>query len=334
MPRNDYQIDLRADYPARSSRGWAVLTILLIKLIALIPHAIILFFLGIAQFVVAIVAQVAVALNGEYPAGMHSFVAGVLRWQMRVTAFLLSLTDRYPPFTLQPDSGYPIDVAAERPAQSSRVYALFTLLVEVLALAWVVWYLVELARGADWARSLAGLPDNGTTSWGQSPANYNFNVSGWSGLLLRQIAALPHLIVLAVLGIVIAILWIIVQWVILFVARYPRGMYDFTAGVLRWQVRVGGYTLGLTDRYPPFTFDPSIAAPEDEQRGPAGPPLPPAPAAPVAPAPEGTGASAPGGPIPPAPEAPPQAPPVQGPPAPEPPPPPPSTPGGPTPPAP
>ncbi len=277
MPRNDYQIDLRADYPERSSRGWAVLTILLIKLIALIPHAIILFFLGIAQFVVAIVAQVAVALNGEYPAGMHSFVAGVLRWQMRVTAFLLSLTDRYPPFTLQPDSGYPIDVAAERPAQSSRVYALFTLLVEVLAFAWGVFFLIELARGADWARSLVGLPNDGSTSVGRTPTNYNFNATGWSGLLLRQIAALPHLIVLAILGIALVVVWIIVQWVILFVARYPRGMYDFSAGVLRWQVRVGGYTLGLIDRYPPFTFDPSIAGPQEEQRGPAGPPLPPVP---------------------------------------------------------
>ena len=201
MPRTDYPIDLRADYPARSSRGWAVLTIFLIKLIALIPHAIILVFLGIAQFVVAIVAQVAVALNGEYPAGMYSFVAGVLRWQMRVTAFLLSLTDRYPPFTLQPDGAYPIDVAAERPAQSSRVYALFTLLVEVLAVALIGWFLIELARGADWPRSFLGLPADGSTSAGRTPTNYNFNATGWSGLLLRQIAAIPHLIVLAILGI-------------------------------------------------------------------------------------------------------------------------------------
>ena len=335
MPRTDYPIDLRADYPARSSRGWAVLTIFLIKLIALIPHAIILVFLGIAQFVVAIVAQVAVALNGEYPAGMYSFVAGVLRWQMRVTAFLLSLTDRYPPFTLQPDRAYPIDVAAERPAQSSRMYALFTLLVEILAVALIGWFLIELARGADWPRSFLGLPADGSTSAGRTPTNYNFNATGWSGLLLRQIAAIPHLIVLAILGIALFVLWIIVQWVILFVARYPRGMYDFSAGVLRWQVRVGGYTLGLTDRYPPFTFDPSIGRPEDEQGRPAEPPLPPAPAAPAPPPPEGARAPAPGGPTPPAPLGPPpQVPPAQVPPAPEAPAPPPPTPGGPTPPAP
>ena len=48
----------------------------------------------------ALVAQVAVAVNGEYPPGMFDFVAGVLRWGTRVAAFILSLDDRYPPFTL------------------------------------------------------------------------------------------------------------------------------------------------------------------------------------------------------------------------------------------
>jgi hypothetical protein len=311
MPRSDYQIDLRADYPARSSRGWAVLTILLIKLIALIPHFIILVFLGIAQFVVALVAQVAVALNGQYPAGMYTFVAGVLRWQMRVSSFVFSLTDRYPPFTLQPDQRYPVDVAAERPAQSSRVYALFTVLVEILALAWGIWFLVELARGADWARSLAGIPDDGAT-WGQSPANWNFNTAGWTGLLLRQIAAIPHLIVLLVLGIVIVVLWIIVQWVILFIARYPRGMHDFTAGVLRWQTRVGAYTLGLNDRYPPFTFEPSIAGAAEEPGGTALPPMPPVPPAP-GPVPPAPGPTPPAGAAPTPPPGPAPAPPAQGP---------------------
>ena len=117
MALHDYPIDLRADYPERSSRGWAALTILLIKFLALIPHFVILIFLGIAQVVVAIVAQVVVAIKGEYPPGMFDFVAGVLRWSTRVSAFVFSLTDRYPPFTLQPDDSYPVDVVIERPAQ-------------------------------------------------------------------------------------------------------------------------------------------------------------------------------------------------------------------------
>ena len=116
MATGDYPADVRADYPPRSSRGWAVLTILLIKLIALIPHAIVLIFLGIAQWVVAFIAQFVVAFKGEYPAGMHEFVTGVLRWSTRVASFALSLTDKYPPFSLKPLDDYPVDIVVQRPS--------------------------------------------------------------------------------------------------------------------------------------------------------------------------------------------------------------------------
>ena len=162
MPFNDYPIDVRADYPERSSRGWAVLTILLIKFLALIPQFFVLIFLGIAQFFVALVAQVVVAVNGEYPPGMFDFVAGVLRWGTRVVAFILSLTDRYPPFTLQPVADYPVDVAVERPAQSSRMYALFTVIVEVIFIAGAITLAVFLIhRGVHTRRSYNFRPTRG-----------------------------------------------------------------------------------------------------------------------------------------------------------------------------
>ncbi len=241
MALNDYPIDVRADYPERSSRGWAALTIFLIKFLALIPHFFVLIFLGIAQFVVALIAQVAVVVNGEYPAGMHAFVTGVLRWGTRVCAFMLSLSDRYPPFTLRPVDDYPVDVLAERPAQSSRLYALFTVVVEVVFIAAMIALAVHFARqtGVD-------------SSAGQS---YNFSGNAGTGLLLRQIAALPHLFMLFILGIAVFVLWVVLQWVILFSARFPRGMFDFVAGFVRWQTRVTGYALGLSDRYPPFTLE-------------------------------------------------------------------------------
>lgn len=318
---NDYPVDLRADYPERSSRGWAALTILLIKIIAVIPHAIVLALLGIAQWVVAFIAQIAVALGREYPRGMFDFVSGVLRWNTRVSAFVLSLSDRYPPFTLQPGGDYPVDVVVERPAQHSRMYAVFTVLVQLLFIAGLIWFLVELARGTDWAGSL--VPDASDPSGGTSSASYSSNWGGWSGLALRQIAAIPHLIVLFFLGIAAFVVWVIVQWVILFVARYPRGLFDFSSGVLRWQTRVSAYGLGLTDRYPPFTFEPSVGEAQPPQAAqPIPPTLPPAPAAPLRqpgdtaamPAPQQAPAPpAPGGtqPLPPAPEPPaPPAPPA------------------------
>ncbi len=259
MTLNDYPIDVRADYPERSSRGWAVLTILLIKFLALIPHFFVLVFLGIAQFFVALIAQVAVVINGEYPAGMFAFVAGVLRWGTRVAAFILSLSDRYPPFTLQPVADYPVDVVVERPAQSSRLYALFTVIVEVVFIAAMIALAVHFARDT-----------GGGASTGRG---YNFSSNAGTGLFLRQIAALPHLVVLFFLGIAAFVLWVVVQWVILFSARFPRGMFDFVAGFVRWQTRVNGYALGLSDRYPPFAFEGSVKAPE--------PPLPSAPLPPA-----------------------------------------------------
>jgi len=248
MALNDYPIDIRAHYPERSSRGWATLTILLIKFIALIPHFFVLIFLGIAQFFVALVAQVAVVITGEYPAGMFAFVTGVLRWNTRVCAFMLSLSDRYPPFTLQPVDDYPVDVVAERPAQSNRLYALFTVIVEVVFIAAIIALTVYFARDT-----------GGGASTGRG---YDFSSNAGAGLLLRQIAALPHFFMLFFLGIAVFVLWVVVQWVILFSARFPRGMFDFVAGVVRWQTRVSGYALGLSDQYPPFTLEAPTKGPE------------------------------------------------------------------------
>ena len=234
----DYQVDLRADHPPRSSRLWAVLTILLIKFLALIPHFIVLALLGIAQAVVAIVAQVIVAFTGHYPESLFTFLSGVIRWNARVGAFAASLTDRYPPFTLRSVPEYPIDVAIERPQRSSRAYAIATLIFQIVIVASIV----------------------GTAGSGDSSSSYQIDTNTPSmlgTLYLRGLAATPHWIILAVLGFAAFFVWLIVQWIILFAGRYPEGLYDFTAGVARWAVRVNAYALGLRDNYPPFSFQPS-----------------------------------------------------------------------------
>jgi hypothetical protein len=253
-----YPVDVRADYPQRSSRLWAVLTIFWIKAFALIPHGVILIFLGIAQFFVALIAQFVVAFKGEYPAGMHDFVTGVLRWQTRVTAFFFSVTDRYPPFTLQPVADYPVDVVAERPEQPSRTYAIFTIVVEIVAVIGGIWLAVWFIGNVDTSTWFSS--DNGTY-------NYQFNAPnfGGAGLLLRQLAAIPHYIVLVFLGIAAFVLWFVVQWVILFVARFPSGMWEIVAGYVRWYTRVTAYALGLVDCYPPFSMSRSAGGGQGAQ---------------------------------------------------------------------
>jgi Domain of unknown function (DUF4389) len=71
--------------------------------------------------------------------------------------------------------------------------------------------------------------------------------------LVKWLLAIPHYIVLFFLSIA-AVFAVIVAWfAILFTGRYPRGIFDFVEGVLRWWLRVEAYALLLvTDRYPPF----------------------------------------------------------------------------------
>ena len=73
----------------------------LFKWILAIPHYIVLFFLGIAAFIVIIIAWFAILFTGRYPRDIFNFVVGVMRWSIRVEAYaFLMVTDEYPPFHL------------------------------------------------------------------------------------------------------------------------------------------------------------------------------------------------------------------------------------------
>jgi hypothetical protein len=65
-----------------------------------IPHVIVLFFLNLAWTVTSIVAWFAILFTGRYPAGLYDFAVGVMRWDLRVEAYLLLMRDEYPPFRL------------------------------------------------------------------------------------------------------------------------------------------------------------------------------------------------------------------------------------------
>jgi len=98
-----YPVRVEADYPERSSRVLALLGIpfLLFKGLLLIPHMIVLYFLGIIQSIVVWFAYWVVLFTGRYPRGMFDFVLGVTRWQTRTNLWLYGITDQYPPFSLE-----------------------------------------------------------------------------------------------------------------------------------------------------------------------------------------------------------------------------------------
>ena len=73
--------------------------------------------------------------------------------------------------------------------------------------------------------------------------------------LVKWFLAIPHYIVLLFLDIAAFVVVIVAWFAILFTRRYPRGMFDFVQGVIRWNNRVIAYALVLvTDRYPPFSL--------------------------------------------------------------------------------
>ena len=73
-----------------------------------------------------------------------------------------------------------------------------------------------------------------------------------SRTLLRASMVLPHLVVLVVLQLAAIVVLVVAWFAILLTGRYPRALFGFVAGTLRYSTRVGCYWLLLTDRFPPF----------------------------------------------------------------------------------
>jgi hypothetical protein len=71
--------------------------------------------------------------------------------------------------------------------------------------------------------------------------------------LVKWLLAIPHYVVLFFLGLAVLVSVIVAWFAILFTGRYPRSLFEFVVGVMRWSNRVNAYAFTLvTDQYPPF----------------------------------------------------------------------------------
>lgn len=141
-----YPITYEADFNPTPSRGTTFFRLLLA-----IPWLIVAIFWGILFAFTHLFAWIALIILGRYPEWLYNFNAGVLRFSIRVTAWLYLQTDEWPPFGLSDDPNYPIRVnvpAAPEPKQS-RLKALFRFIL-VLPVA------IVLSYGTSYIQLLAG----------------------------------------------------------------------------------------------------------------------------------------------------------------------------------
>jgi len=83
---------------------------------------------------------------------------------------------------------------------------------------------------------------------------YPERLARWKVLIWKLITALPHFIIVAILAITVVLVTIVAWFYALIAGRYPQGLFDYVAGVIRWGVRVNAYFLSLTDEFPPFNL--------------------------------------------------------------------------------
>jgi hypothetical protein len=186
-----YPVDVRTNYgDGRRSRGLAVLGILYgLKYLLLIPHAIALFFVGIGTFIAIWIGYWAILFTGRQPDGIDRFVAGAIRWSIRINAWFLSLSDAYPAFGFDDgpeDSQTTVDVDEgdrNRLLGASGIVGIkFLLAIPHIVVLYILQFAAFVAGWVGfWIILFTGKQPQGLHDFIVGTLRWNARVGGWIG---------------------------------------------------------------------------------------------------------------------------------------------------------
>ncbi|MFJ9821534.1 DUF4389 domain-containing protein [Streptomyces sp. NPDC101151] len=188
----------------------------MVKWILAIPHYIVLFFLQITFLLLSIVAFFSILITGRYPRRLFDFNVGVIRWTTRVNYYASSV--------LGTDAYPPFTLKEVRD---------YPIHVDVA-------YPERLSRGLVLVKWLLIIP--------QLLVIIVLSTSGWTAYrYLDDYSPFSS-------GL-IGLLSLIAVVILTFTGKYPRDLFDFLMGLMRWSLRVLVYSSLMTDKYPPFRLD-------------------------------------------------------------------------------
>ena len=180
-----------------------------------IPHWIAIAILGIAAFFVWLFASLSIVLTARYPEGLLRFSTGVARWATRASAYGGVLGTDEANTYFWVTGGFLTDK-----------YPPFT---------------------------LGEAPDYPVRLLVEERVEGRNRLTGF--FPIRIIMAIPHYIVLIILGVIVTVATVVAWLVGIALGRLPDWLHDFIAGYTRWNSRVAAYTALLVDEYPPFSLN-------------------------------------------------------------------------------
>lgn len=187
--QTQYPIQLSVDYPDRNLNRLTTF----FRIIMILPIFVVLLALTWAAEIVILAPLLMIVFRRKYPRWWFDWNVALVKFQLRVVAFLFLLRDEYP------------STDEEQAVHLEMPYP-----------------------------------------------NVEQDLNRWLPLV-KWVLAVPHYIAIAILSIISVVLMLISWFAILFTGRYPRGMFSFVVGTMRWSTRVEAYALVLvTDKYPPF----------------------------------------------------------------------------------